>query len=157
MSGWSAPDFLDQLKILLDARTGLTGLTPTVKVFTYWPALEESVTDAIILASAEDTDEQTVMNPASKPRDEDVTVDGLIWVSRAGAGETIAQAARDRAQLILNEVDEQLRTIPPAVVLSRQAGIVSHRLDQRPSDSAGAAVRVCVLDFTIRYRARTTT
>lgn len=157
MSSWSAPDFLDQLKTLLDARASLTSLTPEPKVLTYWPSASEPLTDSIILPTASDDTERVVMNPTSNPSDEIVAVDGVVWVFRPGAGEEAAKAARDRAQVLLNELADQLRTTPPAVVHSGRAWIADRDMDQRPSDSEGAPGRACVLEFTIRYRARTTT
>ncbi|MFP5330927.1 MAG: hypothetical protein ACLGHX_00975 [Acidimicrobiia bacterium] len=158
MSSWTAPEFMDELATAVAARSGITALTPKVRVLTYWPSADESITDALILYAAEDTAEHTVMNPSTKPQDEEVNVEGEIRVARAGAGSTVAKACRDRAMTILNELDAQLRTAPPAVgQQTLRARLAGRRMDQFPSESGNAPVRVCLVNFTISYRARTTT
>lgn len=158
MSSWTAPEFMDELASAVGGRAGITALTPKVRVLTYWPSADESITDALIFYAAEDTASHDVINPATKPQREDVTIEGEIRVARAGAGGTVAKACRDRAVTILNELDDQLRDSKPAVgQQTLRAVLSSRRMDQFPSESNNAAVRVCLVNFTISYSARTTT
>ena len=47
MSGISAPEFLDLLKIQLEARADLLALDPVPTVFTAWPTVDFSITDSM--------------------------------------------------------------------------------------------------------------
>lgn len=146
---------MDELATAVGARAGITALTPKVRVLTYWPSADESITDALIFYAAEDTANHDVMNPVTKPQREDVTIEGEIRVARSGAGETVAKACRDRAVTILTELDTQLRSTPPAVGnQTLNARLASRRMDQFPSES-GSPVRVCLVNFTVSYSART--
>ena len=49
MSDWTAPAFLDALETALKARNGITTLTAKVGVLTYYPSVDEPLTEAIII------------------------------------------------------------------------------------------------------------
>lgn len=156
MSDWTAGAFKDALKTALEARAGVIGFTaPTVSVFTYWPGEDEWSTDTIVVGyTVADTNEPAALGNNSYT--EEVNVESQVLVVRPGAGETVAKTARDRASNMLGEIDNQLRTSPPAVGTQTISARISDRaMDEFPSISGGTAVRVCRIEFTITYKART--
>ena len=155
MADWTAPDFLDALETALEARAGITGLTPKVQILTYYPSVDEPLTDAIIIGY-EVTD---VNEPAAVGQvryQETVDVQCEIRVIRPGAGETPSKAARDRAKNLLGEIDNELRTTLPAVGdQTVSAHVASRDMGQFAYHSGASAVRVCLIEFMIQYKART--
>lgn len=152
---FTAPAFLDALKTALDANATLTALTsPSVRVTTYFPSADEALTDVVILG-------HTVVSPmdpaalGQKRYKEDVTIQCEIRVIRAGAGETVAKAARDRAAAVLGAIHVQLKDSPPNVGdQTISAKITDREMIQFPSESGGAPVRVCLVAFNVVYEAR---
>lgn len=160
MSGISAPEFLDLLKIQLEARADLLALDPVPTVFTAWPTVDFSITDSIITGYLVTAPRE----PAAVGRnrvDETVGIDAQVRVMRAGAGEKIVKVARDRATLIVAAVDNELRTNHPELAGANDdvlwSRIADYELAQFP-DPAGSdppvPLRICVLTFTILYVAR---
>ena len=155
MSDWTAPDFLDALETALNARAGITGLTPKVRVLTYYPSVDEPLTDAIIIGfEVSGTSEPAAVG---KGRYTDaVTLDCEIRVVRPGAGSTPAKAARNRMSDLLGEIDNELRTTLPQVGdQTISAHIATQNMAQFPYHSGASAIRVCLIEFTIEYQART--
>lgn len=154
---FTAPAFIDDLKTKLEARTGITDLTPAVTVYAYWPSPDESTTDAVILGfQALDNNEQATMR-SNRSHEETVDLQCRITILRPSAGEAPAKAARDRAETILNEIDTQLREDHPDVGdFTHQVKIANRDMRQFPDQAGSTSVRVCVVDFTIQYAARTT-
>jgi hypothetical protein len=114
--------------------------------------------DAIILGFGL-TDDKEKVSLGGHTHDETVDVVCQIRVARDGGGETVAQEAEDRAQLILAEIDAELREDPIAVSGAQiiNPGIVFRESLLFPAQSQdGVAVMRCVIEFTIRYRAKTT-
>lgn len=155
MSDWTAPDFLDKLETALNARTGITTLTPKVRVLTYYPSVDEPLTDAIIIGfEVSDTNEPAALGQVRYT--ETVDVDCEIRVVRPGAGSTPAKAARDRCKNLLGEIDNELRTTLPDVGdQTLSAHVASRNMAQFAYHSKSAAVRVCLIEFVIQYKART--
>ncbi len=155
MADWTAPDFLDVLEAALNVRAGITGLTPTVRVLTYYPSVDEPLTDAIIIGyEVSDANEPAALGQGRYT--ETVDVECEIRVIRPGAGTTVAKAARDRVKNLLGEIDNELRTTLPNVGdQTISAHITSRNLAQYAYQAGAAAVRVCLVEFTIQYKART--
>lgn len=157
MSDWTAPAFISSLVTTLSARSGITTLTnPAVRVLDYWPAIDEKITDALIVGyEAEDTNQEATIG--NRTQEETVTIKCEIRVVRPGSGATVAGTARTRTANLLGEVDNQLRTDWPEVGTQTVAARISNRdLMQFPStDSRGGPVRVCLIRFDVEYRART--
>jgi len=156
---WTAPDFVNQLVVALRARSAVVALAdPPVRVLDYWPSPDEVITDAVIIGhEVSDTSESAALG--NRRRTESVDVDGEVRVVRPGGGPVIAKAARDRAAVLLGELDDQLRDDWPDVGdQTEMAELASRRMLQFPSTAdSGTPVRVCVVEFTVRYRARTPT
>lgn len=154
MSTWTAPGFIDALVTAVAARSGITGLTPTVNIRTVWLPVEAASSDEVMFYGAAD-----VNNPAAIGNlryEETVTVDGEIRIIRAGASETVAKTGRDRVAAILGEIDDQLRTTPPSVGDQTISATLATRDIKAFADIADTtAVVVTLCDFTITYKSRT--
>lgn len=157
MSDWTAPDFFDKLETAVAARAGITGLTPKVRVITYFPSIDEALSDTLILGyEATDSNEPAALGQGAY--DETVDVECQIRIVRPGAGSTVARTARVRASNLLGEIDNELRTNLAALQVGRQtisALITDRQMSQFPYQAGTTGVRVCTIDFTIRYAART--
>ena len=159
MTALAAPEFLDLLKPAIEARGDIQALDPVPTVYTHWPTIDWSVSDSIILGY----DVSATIEPAAVGRnrvDEDATLDSQIRIMRAGAGETIAKNARDRAKALYQAVDNELRSNHPELVGANDdimwARCGSYELAQFPMDigSASVSTRVAVVTFQIIYKAR---
>lgn len=156
MAHWTAPAFLDALTTQIAARAGIIALTPTVRVLAYYPGPDEPLTDAILLGfTVTDSNEPAALGNQS--HQEDVTIDCEIRVVRPGAGSSPASAARDRAALILGEIHDEVATNWPQVGTQTIAARVQGRtMTQFPYQAGETATRVCLIEFQILYKARTT-
>ena len=144
------------METALKARAGITGLTPKVGILTYYPSVDEPLTDAILIGfEVSDTNDPAALGQSRYT--ETVIVDCEIRVVRPGAGTDVAKEARDRAANLLGEIDNELRTTPPQVGdQTISAKSENRHMAQYPYHSAGgSAVRVCLIEFTIEYKART--
>ena len=160
MSGISVPEFLDVLKPQLEVRSDLLALSPVPTVYTAWPTIDFSITDSIILGFSG----RSTREPAAVGRnrlDESPVLDSQVRIMRAGAGEVVVKAARDRAKTIVASVDNELRTNHPELaganddVLWSRVG--TYEFAQFPAPAGGdpdVPLRVFVMDFEILYVAR---
>lgn len=78
-------------------------------------------------------------------RDERFTVGGTILVQRAGKGESVIQATRERAVNILAELEDELRVRPTVGATVKVAALTRYSIDQG-ADSDG---RWCQLEFEV--------
>lgn len=156
MADWTAPAFLDALVTQIGVRAGITSLTPTVRVLAYYPGADEPLTDAILLGfTVTDTNEPAALGNQS--HEEEVTIDCEVRVVRPGAGAVPAKVARDRAADILGEIHDEVATNWPQVGTQTIAARVQSRtMSQFPYQAGETAVRVCLIEFVIVYKARTT-
>ena len=158
MAGISAPEFVDVLKVALDARADIIALDPRPVVYSYWPSADYSITDAIILGYEGRSGPRTPGELGPNSIDEEPILDSLIRVMRAGAGEDVAKSARDRARAILLIVDNELRTNHPELagaddwVMWARVGAYDYK--QFPDPGAETPMSVYLLEFEILYRAR---
>ena len=155
MSDWTGPDFLDALETAISARSGITGLTPTVRVLSYFPSIDEPLSDTIILGhTVSDVNEPAAVG--QKRYEERVDVESEIRIVRSGAGSAPAKTARDRAKNLLGEIDNELRTTLPSVgQQTLSAHMTKRTMSQFPYKVGVTPVRVCLIEFTIQYKART--
>lgn len=155
-AAWTFDEFVDEFATAVAARAGLQALSnPSVQVFTYYPSMDGNVGDMLVVGhQGRDANEPGAIGNSSHR--EEVEVDCLISVVRAGAGATPANSARERAMDILDEVSAELRTNMPQVGVDTHTAYVSSRsISQFPSTVDSTAVRECTVTFTIRYQART--
>lgn len=155
---FTAPKFLDDLKVLLDADATLSTLTsPKYRSTTYWPSPAEAQTDVVSLGyrCTDDTEHASI---GQQRYDQVVRCESKIEIIRPGAGESVAAAARLRATTILDRIHINLRDNRPTVGLQTiEARIIERDMQQYPSEigDAKTPVRVCEIGFVIRYAART--
>jgi hypothetical protein len=150
---WTAFEFKRTLRAQVAARTGITGLTPTPRVVSYFPSTDESMTDLIIIGyTAVDSEDNERAHAGGQRFDEQVDIVSQIRVVRSGAGQDTADTAETRAEALLAQVDEEVRTNLPTVGDQAWAGKI---IEREGSLFALQSELVCVLEFVIQYRART--
>lgn len=157
---WTVPEWLDSMKSKIEADATVSAMEPDVEVYTAEPSAQVMTSDIIVLGyEGNDNDEEGV--PLGQgSRDETQLIKCYVQVVRPGAGETIAKEARDDAASIIRAVDGILRSSPPSVGSQTYATKLAARdFAQFPSEvgSSSTPVRVCVIQFDIQYRARTST
>lgn len=157
MPAWTAPDMIDGLETLFNADGTLSALDPGLDVFTYDPSPDEIDTD-VMLVGFEASDSQDYAALGQSRTKQDVTLKCLIIIWRPSGVSTAAKTARDRAEAILDRVEVIVRDTPPSVGDQTISAIVTNRaMQQFPSEvgSEGVPVRVCKIEFDIRYESRT--
>lgn len=102
MATWKGPDFLDALKTRLEARAGLAGVQINSA-----PMGADTAKEAITFHDLDG--EQTWAALGQERKKDAFTVDGTTWINKPGKGETIAKEARDRAAVLLAEVEAELK------------------------------------------------
>ena len=155
---WTAYPFKRALATAVKARAGIIAFTdPTVKVITYFPNPDEPMADSIILGyDLRDTAEKVTLG--GQTHEEEVDVVSQVRVIRPGGGQSVADQVEDRAKLILAEIDSEIRTGTITVV---GAQIINPGITIRESvlsswqSADGMAAKLCVIDFNIRYKAKT--
>lgn len=162
--GWTAFEVLDALKTALDARASLTALEPpNIVVWREWPVADYSITDAIILGYGG----EFTLAPSAVGRlrfDEADTLDCEIRILRPAASsdgvagsDAAAKDARDRTKAIFDEVEAEVRAglAEPAGGDMIKSWVSGGNWAQFPDEAGDVPIRVCVLDFTIQWTART--
>jgi len=153
---WTGPAYVAALVLLLRANSTLAALTPKLIIVGYEPGVDDATTDLLAIGMrVADTQVYAVSGPPMAS-DEEVTIECRIQVSRPGAGSVPADAAAVQAQLILDEIHQQVRDASPAIGVQTVNDKVAER-DYRPfpaSASDGTPMRVCQVDFKIQYKAR---
>lgn len=146
----SIPAFLDNLKTILDARSGIIG-PPLVTVST-GDLGTETPREAIVLYGAPTAEREEVgmRGPAGFSYDHNVTVAGAIWIVKPGQGETVIKQARDRAFDLLDEIDAALAADPKVGGACYFAAVTGDVLEQGANDEG----RWVQISLTITYRAR---
>lgn len=141
----TVPIVLDRLKTLLESRTGLT----QVEVTTAGMA-DNTKPESIQLGIRVTSTQEFATTGADHGRHEYYIIHGAIQIKKAGAGETVAKEARDRAYAIYKEVEDTVREDPSIGLTSvLKAQVNSADLDQYAGDRA----RNAVLDFQIDVHA----
>lgn len=157
MADWTGFDFVDTFETNLKARASLTALSPAPKVFSWRPGEQEWTTDMIIVGHefSDREDQEHIGPPASAVHDETVDVQGRIVVVRPDGADAV-DTARTRATVLVEEVEQELRDNTPSVgVQTVWARITSHQVEQFVVPTEAGAARVCEVEFTITYKART--
>lgn len=84
-------------------------------------------------------------------KEEELTIDGSIWVSRPSADDAVIREARARAIALLAELEDFLRLDPSLGGVVRVSSLASVELDQGVTPDGG---RWCQLDFVIECNQR---
>ncbi len=147
------PGALDALRTALAALDGLAG----VNVYTAPVEAEALGKECVVLCTEATTSEYEYPTAGMLQAFERYDVDGFIWTSKPGGGETAIKAARDRAYAILEAVHDYLASLTTtAATISAltvdDARITSATLEQFAADGA----RQVFLKFRIVLRARFT-
>jgi hypothetical protein len=145
-------DFLDAFKAALDARPGLAGVT----VYTYDPSPDVDMAAVIVLGSGQITGNTPWAALGQLRRTDEMTITATVAATRPGAGETVAKAARDRAEALAVEVLEELKTLPAVGDNTLKADDIGYVVDQVAAELAGVASRICFLDLTFTISVRVT-
>jgi hypothetical protein len=150
---WTAFDFKRKLRAQVAARSGITSLTPTPRVISYFPSPDEPMTDLIIIGyTSVDSDEHQRAHVGGHRFDEQVDIVSQIRVVRSGAGQDVADTAETRSEELLAEVDDEVRNNLPDVGDQSWAGKV---IERESSMFATQSQLVCVTEFVIQFKART--
>lgn len=132
--------FMVALTDKLALRSGLEG----VQVASAWLGGDAAADESIQLDGARA--EQAWGALGNKRRDEEFTVDGMIWVRVAGKDEPIIRETRGRAFELLAEVEDCLRVDPGVNGTVKVCGVATYELEQ----GANTDGRWCQLNFEIR-------
>lgn len=130
-------DALDNFAAALALRSGLSG----VQIAT-GPLGGESARESIQFFTGRDNQDHVT---TGRRRESTFSLDGAVWVLKPGKNETVIKAARDRAQALLAEIEDELRTDPSIGGTVRESGITDYDLDQGVNPDG----HWCQLDFTI--------
>lgn len=155
-TNWTGFAFKRTLVTNVAADATITALSdPTVTVITYWPG--ERVADLIIIGdNFSDTAEPKNLQGTSGRYEETVDVACQVRAFRPGAGDTVTQSVEDRLRTMLGVVDSQLRTARPSVGDQTTSAYITDRAFAVWAAQAGEVPGVAgKIDFTIRYKART--
>jgi hypothetical protein len=153
---WTVAEFVDELKLQLDALPAITALDPPVEIRVSIPHAAEDISDIIALGiDATDIKEQVSLG--AHTHDEQPIVGCMAAVIRYGSGDADAKIARDRAMLLASIVDEEIRENAPEVgTQTIWARVSARELETFPSIvDEDVPVRVARVRFDIEYRART--
>jgi hypothetical protein len=146
--------FLDTLRTQLTARGGLAG----VAVFT-GPVDNLSIGKEAVVFSVEETSTRYEYRTVPMAEvTEEYNVEGRIWIVKAGAGETVIKAARDRALAILEQVADELAAHNATTAATVAAlGVDDARIDGWSlSQLVIDGGRDCRISFNVRVRAKFT-
>lgn len=134
------------MNALADALAARAGLD-SVQVATA-PLGKDTAREAIVLADGRASQEWGSIG--AKSRDEELTIAGLVWVTRPGAGETVIRETRARAFALLAEIETHLREDPTALGSLKWYEFTSYTLDQGANDLG----RWVQIDFEIVAKGR---
>jgi hypothetical protein len=130
----SIPALKRKLKARLEARTALSGVQ-----ISYGAPLPNPGREYIWLGDADGNQSAATMNPVTKPRNEEYTLQVRIWAQVEGTNQ---QTATERAFTLAAEIENELRddiTVNGAV-RGAQFGEGEFRLEEMASDTARAAL-----------------
>lgn len=136
--------FLDTLADRLRDREALTNVAVLTSIMG-----DDTPNESIVFISGDSDQEWAPFG--NRTRDEEFSLLGAVWIQSPGAGEEAAKEARDRAFLLLGEVEDQLREDPKvggtALLGAAFTGV---RLDQGIAPNG----RWVLLEFDIRAKTR---
>ena len=66
----------------------------------------------------------------NRRRDEKFRIGGIIWVQTAGKGEQVIRDARERAFVLLAEIEDELRLRPTVGATNKLSAITKYDVDQ---------------------------
>jgi hypothetical protein len=139
----TVPAFLTALRTALGTATGVAVYSAPVDAALMGEASVILATENVVAEYEYETMPRTQVHEA-------YAVDGFIWISKPGAGETAIAAARDRAYAILEAVHDYVaglvgKTETQAALGVDHVKVTGHSLEQFASD----AERHVFLRFTI--------
>ena len=152
MGTWTAPTFVDTLKARLEARAGLAGVQVNSA-----PMGDSTKPEAITFHAIEGEQEFRTLGRGPNTKDDSYTVWATVWINKPGQNEAVAKSARDRADAILGEVEDELRLAATETALNAALGGQLHHLNLANIDleqTANAEGRVAQVTFRISVRVR---
>lgn len=147
---------IDGLVTKFKADATLSALNPALSVYSYDPSPDEITTDVLLVGfEASDSQEYAALGQSRTKQDVTLRCTIIIWrPSQDGAAKT----ARDRAEAILERVEVIVRDTPPIVGDQTISVIVTGRKMGQYASEVGiesVPVRVCQIEFDIKYESRT--
>lgn len=137
---------IDALDTILAARPALSG----VEVTSVPLGSDSTIPDMIEIGSGDaERDWHAMRGNQPVPMEEDGAVRGRIRVQRTGAGETVGRQARDRAVVLLDEVDAAVAADHTLGGVCLWARVTQIALSQELTPEA----RVAEIDFTVVFKA----
>jgi len=162
---WTAGAFVNQLTTLLSGRAVLVAMTnPKLEIGSMLPARDLAIGDQLAIGYRVDDEHLQALLPVG--HDNNVNVECWLAVVRVGEGEPVAAEARTDATTILNDIDAAIiGDLTPGGARSLDVGTltikagVSRRVMLQYATTVDNSIpaRVCQLDFTVTYMARTST
>lgn len=116
--------FMVALADTLALRANLAG----VQIATGWLGGDSDARESIQLTAVRA--EQRWGMVGNRRRDEEFTVEGTIWVTRAGKNEPVIREARERAFALLAEIEDCLRVDPTVGNIAKGSQVSAYDLDQ---------------------------
>jgi hypothetical protein len=139
------PAALTGLRDALKARPALSGVT----VATGDLGDSTPTDEGIMFLSADQASAWAALG--EEGRMERFTIEGILWAEVPGADEDTITEARDRAVVLLNELDGYLRTNPTIAGVTQLWAELAALKFTSPISTRG---RVCLIEFDINVRAR---
>lgn len=137
------PAFKSALVDALIRRTGLAG----VQILSA-PEFKEIAYESIQFHDVSGDQEWA---GATRNREEEFDVDGMVWAAKPGSDEAIYREVRDRAFALLAEVEDELRTSPRVGNTVRLAEVTHIETTEGADPEQG---RVCRIDFKVHVGKR---
>lgn len=146
--------FLDALRTVLAARSGLSG----VNIFTGGVDDVSAGPEAIVFAVTKvESGEYERKTAAYHEVWEEYPVTGRVWITKPGAGETVIKAARDRALALLEQVTDALDAYETTAACQSALGVDDAQVTGWSLEQfIGDGYRDCRIEFTVSVKARFT-
>lgn len=141
----TVPTFKTALIAALQARSGLQGVT----IAYAWPG-PTSTAEMVALGRVEDSVDIPIMKAGRRHRDEDYTLDVVIWCSKPGSTPLKANDVEARAYEIKAELEDLLAESPQLITEILWAEYAGHDSEFVPLDKGWA----WQLTARVRVRAR---
>lgn len=155
MRTWIMPEYLTAMRDKLKLRPGLQG----VMIYSSPMNHEDIEQETIVFIDVDSLEDYAVIGSSqAKTRNDTFIVNGVIWVQVPGAGEDIAVEARNRAAVLLGELETEIRADPSfGLNVAGTQKVISARVarkELRQGISPSDHYRVGLIEFDIEVKTR---
>jgi hypothetical protein len=147
MATWKGNKFLDALVQRLEARPGLSGIEVNRA-----PMGTDAAKESITFFGVEGNQEHAALGDGAK-RDA-FNVEAAIFIVKAGSGNAVAKEAADRAEALMAEVEDEVRSYFATGKVDGHQITSANLTDIRLDQGANPDGRVAVLSFLIEVVVR---